>query len=44
MTSGSAVPFSQLNEDYLPNGWKVIQTQLFVNAEGEDDIFVVIEK
>lgn len=34
----------QLNEDYLPNGWKVIQTQLFVNAEGEDDIFVVIEK
>lgn len=34
----------QLNEEYLPNGWKVIQTQLFVNAEGEDDIFVVIEK
>ena len=34
----------ELNQDYLPNGWKVIQTQLFVNAEGEDNIFVVIEK
>lgn len=33
-----------LNDDYLPNGWKVVQTQLFVSGEGEDQIFVVIEK
>ena len=33
-----------LNQDYLPHGWRVVSTQLFVNAAGEDQMLVVIEK
>ncbi len=33
-----------LNQEYLPNGWRVVQTQLFVSSEGEDNVLVVIER
>ena len=33
-----------LNQDYLPYGWRVVNTQFFTTAAGDDQIFVVIEK
>ena len=33
-----------LNSDYLPNGWRVVDTKFFVTSEGEDTVLVVIER
>lgn len=33
-----------LNQDYLPHGWKVVNSQFFTSSTGEDQMFVVIEK